>query len=143
EKVPYFSSANISRIYLGNHAFKQGLNDKPTLLSALNAMELLQNAINEAGYGDLIKATLPHPEVILKNKTRPSEAEFRDEIKEEIVRFVRFLQETNAPFVIELFPIEYVTQHNLDPSFSFPDNKSTHVVGCKWDPVHEFIRIHL
>ncbi|KAI3472238.1 hypothetical protein Pfo_029726 [Paulownia fortunei] len=144
EKLPYFSSANIRRVYLGNYVFDKGLTDKTFLDSAIKTLEFMQNALNDAGYGDQIKATLPNAYTIIKdNITRPSEAEFRDEIKEEMNRTIRFLQENNAPFVLEMFPIQYVSENNLDPSFAFPDNKSTYVVrdinGALYTNVFEFM----
>ncbi|KAK6124731.1 hypothetical protein DH2020_041526 [Rehmannia glutinosa] len=110
KKSPYISTSNVRRVFLGDQAFARGLTDKTFLNSALNALEFIQTALNEAGYGDLVKATLPHPFTILKdNITKPSEAEFKDVIKEEILRLIRFIQANDAPF------------------FRFPDNKSTHV----------------
>ncbi|KAK6124661.1 hypothetical protein DH2020_041596 [Rehmannia glutinosa] len=144
KKSPYISTSNVRRVFLGDQAFARGLTDKTFLNSALNALEFIQTALNEAGYGDLVKATLPHPFTILKdNITKPSEAEFKDVIKEEILRLIRFIQANDAPFVIELFPIEIITLLNMDPSFGFPDNKSTHVVtdvnGAVYTNVFEFV----
>ncbi|KAG8377228.1 hypothetical protein BUALT_Bualt08G0006500 [Buddleja alternifolia] len=70
-----------------------------------------------------------HTDRVMKDKIRrPSEAEFRDEIKEEMKILLRFLEENNAPFVVEFFPLSFVTINNYDPSFAFSDNKSTYTV---------------
>ncbi|PIN20074.1 Glucan endo-1,3-beta-D-glucosidase [Handroanthus impetiginosus] len=137
EKVPYFDSANIRRVYLGNHVFRNGLTDKSFLNMAINTLETLQFAINEAGYGDQVKVTFPNPEVVIKdNLTKPSEAEFQDDIKEEMARTLRILKKNNAPFIVEVFPISYVTYHNFDPEFAFIDNKSPFVIRDKNNTVY-------
>ncbi|KAK6124730.1 hypothetical protein DH2020_041525 [Rehmannia glutinosa] len=129
KNVPYYSSANIRQVYIGNYIFTQALNNTKLIDAGINTLTLVQTALNEAGYGDHIKATLPHTFAIVKdNITRPSEAEFKDKLKDAMNTTLRFLQQNNAPFVVEIFPISYVTENKLDPSFAFPDNKSTHVV---------------
>ncbi|GFP90914.1 glucan endo-1 3-beta-glucosidase 8 [Phtheirospermum japonicum] len=97
---------------------------------AVSALNNTQEALNAAGYGDLIKATLPQPYLILKeNITKPSEAEFKDEIKQELLRFLTIIKANDAPFCLEIFPIDTIIRLNVtDPGFGFPDNKSTHVI---------------
>ncbi|KAL0453161.1 UNVERIFIED_CONTAM: Glucan endo-1,3-beta-glucosidase 8 [Sesamum latifolium] len=141
-RTEFFDSCNISRVYLGSHVFKDGITNKTILNMSLMALESVQNALNEAGYGR-IKVTLPCPEGVLINITRPSEAEFRPEIKAEMVSTLRFFQANNAPFVVELFPISHVVDNGWDVSFAFPDNKSRHVVtdvkGAVYTNVFEFM----
>ncbi|KAK6124660.1 hypothetical protein DH2020_041600 [Rehmannia glutinosa] len=144
KNVPYYSSANIRQVYIGNYIFTQALNNTKLIDAGINTLTLVQTALNEAGYGDHIKATLPHTFAIVKdNITRPSEAEFKDKLKDAMNTTLRFLQQNNAPFVVEIFPISYVTENKLDPSFAFPDNKSTHVVtdvnGAVYTNVFEFV----
>ncbi|KAL0359582.1 UNVERIFIED_CONTAM: Glucan endo-1,3-beta-glucosidase 5 [Sesamum angustifolium] len=138
----FFDSCNISRVYIGNHVFKDGITNKTKLNMSMMALESVQNALNEAGYGR-VKVTLPCPEGVLINITRPSEAEFRPEIKVEMVSTLRFLQANNAPFVVDIFPISHVIDNGWDVSFAFPDNKSTHVVtdinGAVYTNVFEFM----
>ncbi|PIN21036.1 Glucan endo-1,3-beta-D-glucosidase [Handroanthus impetiginosus] len=129
EKAQYFEFANIRRVYLGSHVFRVGLTDKPFLHMAIDTLETLQYAINEAGYGDQIKVTFPHTESVLNdNLTRPSDAEFNEAIKEEMARTLRILKQNNAPFVVEVFPIADVAYHSYDPEFAFIDNKSPFVI---------------
>lgn len=109
--------------------FRHGLTDKSVLNMAINTLKILQYAIDDVGYGNQIKVTFPNPEGALKyNLTKPSEAEFQDDIKEEMARTLRLLKKNNAPFVVEVFPISYVTYRNFDPEFAFPDNKSPFVI---------------
>ncbi|KAL0339717.1 UNVERIFIED_CONTAM: Glucan endo-1,3-beta-glucosidase 8 [Sesamum radiatum] len=141
-RTKFFDSCNISRVYIGNYVFKDGITNKTKLNMSMMALESVQNALNEAGYGR-VKVTLPCPEGVLINITRPSEAEFRPEIKVEMVSTLRFLQANNAPFVVEIFPISHVIDNGWDVSFAFPDNKSTHVVtdinGAVYTNVFEFM----
>ncbi|CAI9758282.1 unnamed protein product [Fraxinus pennsylvanica] len=54
-----------------------------TYLGAVDVLKMIQDALNEAGYGDKTKATTPHLTDILKpNHTKPSEAEFHEDIKD-------------------------------------------------------------
>ncbi|KAL6530506.1 hypothetical protein OROMI_028395 [Orobanche minor] len=142
--LPYFGPANIRRVYIGNYVFKHGLNNQTLREAGITTLTLVQKALNKAGYGDQIKASMPHSALILKgNITRPSEAEFKDEIVEDMNKTLRFLLDNNAPFVVYIFPVLDVREHNLDPSFAFPDNKSAHVVkdvnGAVYTNVFDFV----
>ncbi|KAL7138410.1 hypothetical protein ABFS83_10G161700 [Erythranthe nasuta] len=129
---PFYYSTNIRRIFLGNHEFKPALTtggNTSSAEAAVDLMELMQSALNNASYGDQIKVTLPHPDFVVTNVTRPSDAEFRSEIKEPMARHLSLLRQSKAPFVAEFFPIEYIKFHPwLDFSFAFADNKSKTVI---------------
>lgn len=115
------------RIYVGNIPFLEGLTNKPALNKVLATVENLQRALNDAGYGG-IKVTYTHVNDELKrNITKPSEAEFRDEIKEEMAASLRFLQRNNAPFAIDIVPSFFQHTYNMDPLFAFV-GESDHVV---------------
>ncbi|KAI3461989.1 hypothetical protein Pfo_018652, partial [Paulownia fortunei] len=59
-----------------------------------------------------------------------------------MVQFVRLLNTTNAPFVMNMFPIHFVAQNNWDIEFSFVDNKSNFTIednGLIYRNVFEFV----
>lgn len=105
----------------------EGLRNKTALNKVMATVENLQRALNEAGYGG-VKVTYTHFDKELKpNITKPSEAEFRDEIKEEMVAALRFLQENDAPFPIDMVPSFFPKAYNVDPLFPFV-GESDHVI---------------
>ncbi|EYU18673.1 hypothetical protein ABFS82_10G158400 [Erythranthe guttata] len=128
---PFFSTTNIRRVFIGNHEFKTAVmsgGNTSSAEAAVDLMETMQTALHDV-YGEQIKVALPQPDCVLTNVTRPSDAEFRSEIKEQMARHLSLLNQSNAPFVAEIFPIEYVNAHPwLDSSFAFADNKSKTVI---------------
>ncbi|KAL3637199.1 hypothetical protein CASFOL_019498 [Castilleja foliolosa] len=123
----WFTASNVRRVFIGRYVFFAG--DAESQNSTINALFNTQEALNAAGYGDLIKATMPQPYQILKNITKPSEAEFQDWYKQDLLRFLSIIKANNAPYCLELFPMDTMMILNItDMGFVFPDNKSTHVV---------------
>ncbi|KAL6498485.1 hypothetical protein OROHE_026582 [Orobanche hederae] len=141
--LPYFGPANIRRVYIGNYVFKYGMNNQTLRDAGINTLRLVQKALNKAGYGDHIKASMPHSARVLKDITKPSEAEFKDEIMEDMNTTLRILLDNNAPFVVDIFPALYVYVHKMDLSFAFSDNKSALVVtdvnGAVYTNVFDFV----
>lgn len=117
-RIPYFSASSIRRVYVGTSPFLQGLTNKTILNQAMLAVETLQASLIETGWGQ-IKAVIAHESFELKNFTKPSEAEFRDEIKEEMKATLRFLEQNESPFIITMFPNYDIESHKLDPRFAF------------------------
>ncbi|XP_049405263.1 glucan endo-1,3-beta-glucosidase 6-like [Solanum stenotomum] len=71
-----------------------------------------------------IKATTPHFTDVLTNVTKPSEGDFREDIKGKMLEFLDCINRTGAPFVIHIFPIYTVYRYGFDVDFAFFDNKS-------------------
>ncbi|KAL8489444.1 hypothetical protein ACS0TY_024889 [Phlomoides rotata] len=142
-KKELFRDANARRVIVGETVFTKGLKDKSMLEKALKSLENVQTALDGGGLNDT-KATFTHDIEVLKRDIRkPSEAEFEDAIKDEMVAFVRFLEAHDAPFLVNMFPISDTAWLNFDPSFAFPDNNSTHVVtdvdGAVYTNIFEFL----
>lgn len=75
-----------------------------------------------------IKATMSHFTDVLELVRKPSEGQFREEIRDYMVRSCQFLQEDNAPVWLDIFPIYNVKQlFNNDIEFAFFNNNSTSV----------------
>lgn len=88
------------------------------------ALENIQKALNEAGYGDKIKATVPlNADVYESSSDKPSDGDFRSDIRDVMVKIVRFLHENDAPFSVNIYPFLSLS-HNVDfpEDFAFFDN---------------------
>ena len=98
------------------------------LIKALESQRLLQDVLNERGFGH-IKVNFPHIDMeLVSNVTKPSESDFYDIIKPHMIQHLQFLRENNAPFQVESIPIINAALNNFDPSFAFPGNASTQVI---------------
>ncbi|KAL2498697.1 O-Glycosyl hydrolase family 17 protein [Abeliophyllum distichum] len=97
--------------------------------SAVDVLRLIQDALNEVGYGRKTKATIPHLTDVLKpNHTKPSQAEFRDDLKDKMIKYLQILKENNSPATIDIIPIYFVKENNVDKEFAFMDGNSTYFV---------------
>ncbi|XP_073153401.1 glucan endo-1,3-beta-glucosidase 5-like [Henckelia pumila] len=75
-----------------------------------------------------IKATTPHYTDVLTvtGKSKPSEVDFRPDVKDRMVKYVRFLRDEGSPFMMSMAPIHFVQTNGLDLEFGFIENNSTH-----------------
>ncbi|KAL3634221.1 hypothetical protein CASFOL_021275 [Castilleja foliolosa] len=145
EKVRKYQNQNVKIIslYVGSEPLSTYYRPE-TYQTAPIALRLIQDAIPANDYGNLI-ATIPHfTDVLIQSTTKPSEADFRPEIKDSMVEIVSLLNKTNAPFVMHMFPIYSVINHtDWDPEFSFIDNKSNFTIkddnGLVYHNVFEFV----
>ncbi|CAH2072454.1 unnamed protein product [Thlaspi arvense] len=67
----------------------------------------IQNALNEAGVGDFIKATVPSNADVYNSPPEnpvPSAGRFRQDIFEEMKLIVNFLAHNKAPFTVNIYP---------------------------------------
>ncbi|XP_057784273.1 glucan endo-1,3-beta-glucosidase 8-like [Salvia miltiorrhiza] len=120
----FFTPCTIRSVYFGGYPFHTGNGNRTFLQSIVNAQRWLQEALNERGFSD-VKVNIAHIEGVLKqNISKPSEAEFKDEIKPELVQYLQFLRENNAPFLAEYIPIMDIHNKNFDLNFAFADNSS-------------------
>ncbi|KAL8493889.1 hypothetical protein ACS0TY_024887 [Phlomoides rotata] len=126
----YFKPSNVRRIYLRDFVFQLFFN-KVFMNNGTKEVQFLQKALNDEGFGDQIKVTIPHSKGVLKmnyTSMRPSEAEFLDEIKPEMTTFLRILQQNKAPFVVAINTFGDIQDTGVDFNFAFADNKSTFII---------------
>ncbi|KAL2503314.1 O-Glycosyl hydrolase family 17 protein [Forsythia ovata] len=126
KSVTKFRSQNVDIrfVNVGSEPFSTAFINK-TYDNAVDVLKLIQGALNNAGYGDLVKATIPHYSDVLKQGImKPSDADFKDEIKAKMVEYLKFVRENNAPAAINIYPIHYCHENDLDPDFAFFDKKS-------------------
>ncbi|CAI9783410.1 unnamed protein product [Fraxinus pennsylvanica] len=126
KSVIKFRSQNVDIRYVnvGAEPLSTSFTNK-TYDNVIDALKLIQTALNDAGYGDLVKATIPHyTDVVTHRSMKPSAAYFRDDIENKMVDYLKFLKENNAPAAVDIYPIHYCNENDLDPDFAFFDHKS-------------------
>ncbi|XP_031101425.1 glucan endo-1,3-beta-glucosidase 8-like [Ipomoea triloba] len=75
-----------------------------------------------------IKPTTSHFTDILKNVTKPSEADFRDDIKDKMLEFLKLLKNSNSFFMYEIYPIISADVNGWPIEFAFMDNNSSFAI---------------
>lgn len=83
----------------------------------------IQKAINEAGFGDKIKATIPqNADVYGSGTAGPSAGDFRSDIRATMKQIVQFLRDNNAPFLVNIYPfLSLSLSANFPIAFAFFD----------------------
>ncbi|KAJ8527606.1 hypothetical protein K7X08_015057 [Anisodus acutangulus] len=84
---------------------------------------MTRESLDSFGLQDL-KVTTPQLLDILRNVTKPSEGDFREDVKDRMMEFLDYVNKTGGPFVINIFPIYNVYKYGFDVDFAFFDNKS-------------------
>lgn len=108
---------NICRyVAVGNEPFLSAYNGS-NLKTTFPALQNIQRALNEHGYGDKIKASIPqNADVYESANDTPSEGQFRSDIKDLMHQIVKFLHDNNAPFIVNIYPFLSLYQN---PNFPF------------------------
>lgn len=95
---------NFRYVAVGNEPFLKSYNGS-YLTTTLPALQNIQKALNEAGHGDKIKATIPlNADVYASSSNTPSSGSFRSDINDLMVQIVTFFKENGAPFVVNIYP---------------------------------------
>ncbi|XP_058074835.1 glucan endo-1,3-beta-glucosidase 8-like [Magnolia sinica] len=126
-KYNFNGGVKIKYVAVGNEPFLESYNnsfDKTTF----PALKNIQKALNEAGVGDKIKATIPLNADVYnspKDKPVPSSGNFRSNIRKTMVDIVKFLHSNKAPFVVNIYPFLSLYQNPDFPvDFAFFDGGS-------------------
>jgi hypothetical protein len=109
-------------IGVGNEPFLKSYNGSH-LKTTFPALKNIQKAIDEAGFGDKIKATIPlNADVYDSPSNKPSDGNFRKDIQDLMVQIVKFLQEKKSPFLVNIYPFLSLYQNTDFPvDFAFID----------------------
>ncbi|KAJ9559003.1 hypothetical protein OSB04_013617 [Centaurea solstitialis] len=97
---------NIKYVAVGNEPFLKAYNGS-FMKTTFPALQNIQNALNEAGVGDVIKATVPSNADVYGSPTDnpvPSAGTFRADINDQMTELVNFLARNNAPFTVNIYP---------------------------------------
>lgn len=100
---------------MGNEPFLTSYNNS-FVNTTFPALQNIQNAINEAGFGDTIKATVPLNADVYGSPADnpvPSAGRFRTDILGQMTQIVQFLNKNNAPFTVNIYPFLslYANEH--------------------------------
>jgi hypothetical protein len=120
-------------VAVGNEPFLTSYNGS-FLNVTLPALQNIQNALNEAGVGDNIKATVPLNADVYNSPDSnpvPSAGRFRTDISPLMTEIVQFLDKNKAPFTINIYPFLSLYGHDDFPfNFAFFDGDATPVVDA-------------
>lgn len=90
-------------VAVGNEPFLKSYNGS-NLKTMFPALENIQKAINEAGHKDKIKVTIPQNADVYESNSTPSEGNFRKDIRDLMVKITHFLNDNDAPFLVNIYP---------------------------------------
>ncbi|KAG5570820.1 hypothetical protein H5410_060586 [Solanum commersonii] len=118
---------NIKYVAVGNEPFLTSYNNS-FLNMTFPALQNIQNALNEAGLGSSIKATVPlNADVYFSpdDNPVPSAGRFREDINDLMTQIVQFMSQNNAPFTVNIYPFLslYANEH-FPVDFAFFDGAS-------------------
>lgn len=92
------------------------------------ALQNIQRALNEAGVGDTIKATVPLNADVYnspENNPYPSAGRFRSDINQLMTQIVQFLNDNKAPFTVNIYPfLSLYGNDNFPFDYAFFDGVS-------------------
>ncbi|PAN45838.1 hypothetical protein PAHAL_9G146200 [Panicum hallii] len=122
---------NIKYVAVGNEPFLSSFNG--TFLNVtLPALQNIQRALNDAGLGETIKATVPLNADVYNSPTSnpvPSAGRFRADIADLMTEIVQFLNQSGAPFTVNIYPFLSLYGNDGFPlDYAFFDGTSSPVV---------------
>ncbi|PHT54287.1 hypothetical protein CQW23_08749 [Capsicum baccatum] len=123
-KSPINKGVNIVELTIGSEPFSNTFLKKVSNYEVVNVLKIMRESLDAMDLG-YVKTTTAHGMDVLKVSKFPSEADFRDDIKKEMLESVAEFNRTGAPFVLILFPIHFVKDILKYPmEFAFFDNNS-------------------
>lgn len=110
---------------VGNEPFLTGFNGT-YVKTTFPALKNIQKALDEAGYGDKIKATIPlNADVYESRSNNPSDGNFRKDMRDLMLQIVRFLHDNKSPFLVNIYPfLSLYDNSNFPVDFAFFDGGS-------------------
>lgn len=98
------------------------------LHTTLPALQNIQKALNDAGHRN-IKATVPHNADVYESSTnKPSDGDFRPDIKEIMLEMIKYQQEQGSPFLVNIYPFLSLHGNSHFPfDFAFCDDASSSI----------------
>ncbi|XVF15029.1 hypothetical protein REPUB_Repub09cG0114300 [Reevesia pubescens] len=111
---------NIKYVAVGNEPFLESYNGS-FIKYTFPALKNIQKALNDAGVGDKIKATIPlNADVYQSRSNRPSDGVFRSDIRDLMNQIVRYYKDNGIPFVVNIYPfLSLYLNSNFPQDFAF------------------------
>lgn len=123
-RYDFKGGVNIKYVAVGNEPFLTSYNGS-FLNTTFPALQNIQNALNDAGIGDKVKATVPLNADVYESPVDapfPSTGQFRADIRSLMSDIVHFLSNNNAPFTVNIYPFLSLYQNSDFPlDFAFFD----------------------
>ncbi|KAK3211785.1 hypothetical protein Dsin_016491 [Dipteronia sinensis] len=118
--LDFVDKVNISHVAVGNEPFLKSYNGT-FVKHTFPALRNIQKALDKANLGKQIKATVPlNADVYESASSKPSDGNFRSDIKTLITQIVKFLKDNGAPFVVNIYPFLSLYQDDNFPiEFAF------------------------
>uniref|UniRef100_A0A0D9WRN1 glucan endo-1,3-beta-D-glucosidase n=1 Tax=Leersia perrieri TaxID=77586 RepID=A0A0D9WRN1_9ORYZ len=122
----YGDKLKIKYVAVGNEPFLKAYNGS-FMKTTFPALKNIQKALNEAGIGGKVKATVPlNADVYVSPDNKPSSGAFRPDIERLMTDMVNFLHDQNSPFVVNIYPFLSLYQSDDFPfEFAFVDGGKT------------------
>ncbi|KAF7801493.1 glucan endo-1,3-beta-glucosidase 8 [Senna tora] len=106
KRYNFKGGVNVKYVAVGNEPFLKSYHNS-FLNITLPALQNIQNALNEAGLGDSVKATVPLNADVYESPADnnvPSAGRFRADINDLMTQIVQFLNKNGAPFTVNIYP---------------------------------------
>ncbi|KAK9123426.1 hypothetical protein Sjap_013028 [Stephania japonica] len=130
-RYSFNGGVNIKYVAVGNEPFLSSYNNS-FINTTFPALQNIQNALNEAGLGNTIKATVPLNADVYNSPTSnpvPSAGRFRTDINDLMTQIVQFLNKNNAPFTVNIYPFLSLNDNKDFPvNYAFFDGGSNPVI---------------
>ncbi|MCO5603702.1 hypothetical protein L7F22_057853 [Adiantum nelumboides] len=114
-------------VAVGNEPFLTSYNGS-YLNITYPALVNIQSALNSAGYGGTIKATVPMNADVIQGSGGPSASIFRPDISALMTQIVQYLSQNGAPYTINIYP--FISLHedsNFPVDYAFFEGSQTPV----------------
>ncbi|WOK91750.1 glucan endo-1,3-beta-glucosidase 8-like [Canna indica] len=130
-RYSFQGGVNIKYVAVGNEPFLTTYNGS-FLNITLPALQNVQAALNNAGVGDRVKATVPLNADVYNSPPGdpvPSAGRFRSDINDLMTQIVMFLNQSGAPFTVNIYPfLSLYDNPNFPVDYAFFDGTSSPVV---------------
>ncbi|CAL9106684.1 unnamed protein product [Musa acuminata var. zebrina] len=116
-------------VAVGNEPFLQTYNGS-FLQTTFPALQNIQGALIKAGLSNQVKVTTPqNADVYASPSGRPSDGDFRSDIRDLMLAIVKFLNDNAAPFTVNIYPfISLYSDPNFPVDYAFFEGSSSAVV---------------
>lgn len=119
---------NIRYVAVGNEPFLKTFNGS-FLQTTFPALQNIQSALIKAGLSSQVKVTCPQNADVYQSETgKPSDGDFRADIRDFILPIVKFLNDNASPFTVNIYPfISLYTSPDFPIDYAFFDGSNSSV----------------
>ncbi|GMI94690.1 hypothetical protein like AT5G58090 [Hibiscus trionum] len=120
------NNVNIRYVAVGNEPFLETYNGSYIQIT-LPALYNIHSALIKAGLDSQVKVTVPlNADVYASSNDFPSGGDFRTDIFQPMLKIVKFLNDINSPFTVNIYPfISLYTDPNFPVEYAFFDGNAS------------------